>query len=84
MAPFELRRVKTHPYAEMFPETHGHFAPTQFVQPRYSAACVPFRWILRENVEGNPKDGEIGIAARLELGWVPNREPDIRNKSENI
>src|SRR5262249_2401567 len=65
---------------EIYPQTHGHFAPTRFVQTEYSAACVPFRWMLRENVEGNAKKGEIGIAERLQLGWVPDREPDIRNR----
>ena len=79
MAPFPLRRTMTHPYTEYYPETHGHFAPTRFVHPAYSAACVPFRWMLREKVEGNAKDGEIGIAERLKIGWVPDREPDIRN-----
>ena len=79
MAPFALTRTMTHPYTEFYPETHGHFAPTRFVQPAYSAACVPFRWMLREKVEGSAKDGEIGIAERLKIGWVPDREPDIRN-----
>ena len=79
MAPFALTRTMTHPYTEFYPETHGHFEPTRFVQPEYSAACVPFRWMLREKVEGNAKDGESGIAERLKIGWVPDREPDIRN-----
>ena len=77
MAPFALTRTMTHPYVEFYPETHGHFAPTSFVQPPYSAACVPFRWMLREEVEGNAKGGEIGIAEHLKIGWVPDREPDI-------
>lgn len=84
MAPFTLTRTMTHPYAEIYPETHGHFAPTRFVQPAYSAACVPFRWMLREKVEGNPKNGEIGIAERLQLGWVAKREPDIRNRDGKV
>ena len=42
MAPFALRRTMRHPYADSSPETHGHFAETRFVQPAYSAACVPF------------------------------------------
>ena len=79
MAPFALTRTMTHPYKEFYPETHGHFEPTRFVQPESSAACVPFRWMLREKVEGSAKDGEIGIAERLKIGWVPDREPDIRN-----
>ena len=79
MAPFALTRTMTHPYTEFYPETHGHFAPTRFVQSPYSAACVPFRWMLREEVEGNAKDGKFGIAERLKIGWVPDREPDIRS-----
>jgi hypothetical protein len=62
----------TQPYTEINPETQGHFAPTSFVQTEYSAPCVPFRWMLRENVEGNAKAGEIGIAERLQLGWAPD------------
>ena len=83
MAPFALTRTMTHPYTEFYPDTHAHFAPTRFVQPAYSAACVPFRWMLREKVEGSAKDGEIGIAERLKIGWVPDREPDIRNHRGN-
>lgn len=80
MAPFGLTRTMTHPYTEIYPGTHGHFAPARFVQPAYSAACVPFRWMLREKVEGRPNDGEIGIAERLKIGWVPDREPEIHNR----
>ena len=83
MAPFALTRTMTHPYTEFYPETHGHFASTRFVQPAYSAACVPYRWMLREKVEGSAKDGEIGIAEHLKIGWVPDREPDIRNHRGN-
>ena len=80
MAPFALTRTMTHPYKEFYPETHGHFEPTRFVQPEFSAACVSFRWMLREKVEGSAKDGEIGIAERLKIGWVPEHEPDTRNR----
>ena len=82
MAPFALTRTMTHPYTEFYPETHGHFSPTLFVQPAYSAACVPFRWVLREKVEGSAKDGEIGLAERLKIGWALDREPDIRNHQD--
>ena len=83
MAPFTLTREITHPYKDIYPETHGHFAATRFEQPAYSAACLPFRWMLREKVEGSPKEGEIGIAERLKIGWVADREPDIRNQQGN-
>ena len=36
--------------------------------------------MLREEVEGNAKDDDIGIAEGLQLGWTPDREPDIRNR----
>ena len=36
--------------------------------------------MLREEVEGSAKDGRIGLADRLRIGWEPEREPDIRNR----
>lgn len=78
MAPFELARTMVHPYVESSKETHGHFAPTPFIQPRYSAACVPFRWMLRSEVEGDAKKGESGLAERLKIGWIPDREPHLK------
>ena len=30
MAPFDLDQTITHPYKAIFPETHGHLAPTRF------------------------------------------------------
>ena len=77
MAPFELRRTMTHPYAESSPATHGHFAPTPFAHPPFSAACVPFRWMLRKAVEGEAKENDPGLAERLRLGWVADREPEL-------
>ena len=80
MAPFELPRTIVHPYRDIFSETHGHLAPTRFIQPAHSAACVPYRWTLRKKVEGDPRAGEAGLAERLQIGWIPEREPDIRNR----
>ena len=56
MAPFGLTRTMNHPYRDFYPETHGHFNPTRFMQPAYSAACVPFRWMLREMIEGGHRE----------------------------
>lgn len=78
MAPFDLEREMRHPYAQSNPETHGHFAPTRFVQPSYSAACVPFRWMLRKEVEGDARVENPGLAEQLKLGWTPDREPDLK------
>ena len=72
MAPFELVSRKQHPYTRTSPDTHSHFAPTRYVQPPYSAACTPFRWMLRKEVEG-----EQGFAERLQIGWIREREPAL-------
>jgi len=81
MAPFELQRTIEHPYTHSSEETHGHLKPTPLVHKAYSAACVPFRWMLRENVEGNVKKKKTGLAEQLEIGWVADREPELDFKS---
>ena len=78
MAPFELVRTMRHPYAERGIPGYEHFAPTRFAQPAFSAACVPYRWMLRETVEGNARKGEIGLAEKLKLAWYRDREPDLK------
>src|SRR3972149_4764653 len=50
----------------------GTFAPTRFVQPAYTAACVPFRWMLREKVEGDAKKGE-SRAGGTHAAWLGPR-----------
>ena len=81
MAPFDVMRTIRHPYTKTSTETHGHLVPTRYVQQPYSAACVPFRWMLRNEVEGDPKSGDPGIGERLKLGWTPDREPDLKFKT---
>ena len=80
MAPFQLSRQITHPYVKTAAETHGHFKPTRFDRPAYGAACVPYRWMLREVVEEG-MEGGIGLAEELQIDWVPYREPDIGFKT---
>lgn len=84
MATFDLARVLEHPYVKSSPDTHGHFAPTSYRQPPYSAACVPYRWMLRSKVEGDPKKKVIGLAEKLKLGWVADREPDLKFETDWI
>ncbi|KYG09089.1 hypothetical protein BE21_20050 [Sorangium cellulosum] len=74
MAPFEWTYVAEHPYAKTS-KTHEHFAPTPFRHPPYSAACIPFRWMLRGEVEGN--DQQEGLAAQLMLDYRQEREPEL-------
>lgn len=48
MAPFEFTYRAKHPYSETS-ELHKHILPTPFRLPKYSAAALPFRWMLKEN-----------------------------------
>ncbi len=76
MSTFGFSRMHRHPYVESAPETHGHFLPTPFNHEPHSAACVPFRWLLKRAVEGE-KDAE-GLAARLLLPYEPRLEPELK------
>jgi energy-coupling factor transporter ATP-binding protein EcfA2 len=75
MAPFAQSMIKQHPYADWKKETHGHFAATPYTIPPYSAATIPFRWMLREQVEG--ADGGAGRMDELQLDYAVDREPDL-------
>ena len=69
MAPFPLTLSKRHPYVERNSESHGHFLPTPYTMRPYSAACVPFRWMLTE------KSAEL--VELFDIGFQPDREPDL-------
>ena len=77
MAPFALSMVKIHPYAKSAEQTHGHFAPTPYTIQPYSAAAIPFNWMLKEQAEGNEKFGVPSRAENLKLGYMAEREPDL-------
>ena len=69
MAPFPLTLSKQHPYAERNSESHGHFLPTRYTMRPYSAACVPFRWMLTEE--------SAELVELYDLGFQPDREPEL-------
>ena len=69
MAPFPVTLSKRHPYVELNSETHAHFRPTQFTMRPYSAACLPYRWMLVEET--------AELVERFDLGFQPDREPDL-------
>jgi energy-coupling factor transporter ATP-binding protein EcfA2 len=81
MADFDITHTKQHPYEKSSPTTHGHMAPTPLTYEAYSAAAVPFRWMLREQVEGNAKFGVASKADQLHLDWEPDREPEMNFKT---
>lgn len=45
MSPVDHQRTLEHAYSKTH-DSHRHFKPTLFQLPAYSAACVPFRWML--------------------------------------
>src|SRR5690349_9462767 len=45
MSPFAFHRVIEHPYAS-FSQPHEVNGPAQFHHPAYSAATIPFRWMM--------------------------------------
>lgn len=81
MAPFPLPTRKIHPYTENSKQTHGHLAPTPYTTPPFSAAAVPFHWMLKEQAEGDKKQGIVSRTEALQLGYVAEREPDLSFKT---
>lgn len=77
MAPFALTMHKTHPYSAGAQTTHGHFTETPYSLQPYSAAAIPFRWMLREQAEGNERFGIKSRAELLKVDYQAEREPDL-------
>ncbi len=82
MAPFALERFHEHPYVRTSPDTHAHFAPTRLYYPPFSAAALPFRWMMKPEVEDvlkhqHPLDG-VDLAREPELPfktrWLQDKE----------
>lgn len=65
MAPFDFTRNIKHPYSKTS-EAHKHIIPTPYRYPAYSAACIPFNWMLK-----NPARDKAEV---LELGFDPELE----------
>ena len=77
LANYDLILRKQHPYKVSSPETHGHFGETTLRLEAYSAACIPFGWMLRRQVEGDERYAIKGKADVLRLGYDPTREPEL-------
>jgi hypothetical protein len=69
MAPFEYTRIANHPYNRGPECAHGHFAPTPLRHPPYSAAAVPFAWMLVEEMAKLGEEHALDVQAK--------REPDL-------
>lgn len=76
MAPFEFTKTKNHPYNRDTEGSHGHFAPTQLRHPPYSAAAIPFAWMLVDSMES--------LGEQYSLDVQTEREPDLGFKTQWI
>ena len=73
MADFAHTRIVQHPYAKSSRDTHGHFIPTPFYVPKYTATAVPFHWMLKENFESYHNE----YLLNMDEDW----EPELKFKS---
>ncbi|MDO6433017.1 ATP-dependent RecD-like DNA helicase [Flavitalea sp. BT771] len=69
MAPFPFYKTLSHPYAESSPGTHGHLKPTKVQFPAFSAAAVPYHWMLKENAKEK--------TALYALNYEESKEPQL-------
>lgn len=69
MAPFTIHRTLHHPYVESSPSTHGQLKDTRITQPSFSAAAVPYHWMLNENAKDK--------ASLYDLNYDESREPSL-------
>jgi len=76
MAPFEMEHEKRHALSERNPTHYGHFKKTLQRFPAWSAGVVPFRWLLRENLD-HYRD-------LFELDVDIDREPDVGYENDWI
>jgi AAA domain/UvrD-like helicase C-terminal domain len=78
MASFAIERMHRHPYSDTSPKTHAHFRPTRLHYPAYSAAALPFRWMMRPVVFGDAKRGITAITEQYPLNDVAeSSEPEL-------
>ncbi len=74
MAPFEFVREANHPYNRGPETSHGHFKKTALRHPAYSAAVVPFAWMLRESMAALGEEYALDVQVQ--------REPDLGFKTQ--
>lgn len=67
LADFSFTRLHQHPYSKHNNGTHAHFRPTPLHYPAYSAAGVPFRWMMKKFVFGHAKESIRALKERFPL-----------------
>jgi ATP-dependent exoDNAse (exonuclease V) alpha subunit len=82
MADFAFSREHEHPYTKTSQESHAHFRPTPLRYPAYSAAGVPYRWLMKPIVFGDPKEAPIALVDQHPLEDVSQSlEPELPFKT---
>jgi ATP-dependent exoDNAse (exonuclease V) alpha subunit len=76
MADFPQALVKNHPYKVASANTHGHMDATPYTIQPFSAAAIPFRWMLMDTIESTKN--QKGQAELLQLGYQSEREPKMK------
>jgi hypothetical protein len=66
MSPSARQVTKKHPYA-LWNEVYRKFQPTTYELPKYSADCIPYRWMLRENAAAIADEYRLPYEPDLEL-----------------
>ena len=82
MAPFEMDQIKKHALAQLSVQHYGHFQPTRQRYPAYSAGIVPFRWMMRENMDGyrDLYDLDVDAAREPDLGYQSQWVHEVDNQ----
>lgn len=70
MADFAFERDHAHPYVKSSNKTHTHFATTKLRYPKYAAAGLPFRWMMKPVVFGGESEPGPPLIERFPLEEV--------------
>lgn len=76
MADFEFSVIKKHPYADFNLPEYANLKPTPLTFPAYSAAAVPFHWMLKRNLDEYVERYELDYKIDLEpnLPWLEDQQ----------
>lgn len=78
MANFAFDIFPVHPYMKSSPDTHSHFKKTQLHFPAYGVPALPFRWLNKKSVWGDPDNGIQGFVDNFPLSEVDQSfEPEL-------
>ena len=84
MVPFEMEQLKRHALADRDKQHYGHFQPTAQRYPAYSAGVVPFRWMMRGEIEALASQHELDVDLEREpeLNYPTNWIHEAKNQAE--